>query len=148
MAAFLCFTCSSDVQLSAGFDGWVMLVREAFDTEDQAWPQETQRLSDIEAGKLALLAERGVDAQALGLRCTAHLLLEPPEEEPEAERLWCIEYFTSKLYDLVVDDAQLIERLLALQDQVGAGDSAANVLSGVDAVGSPPPVPVQPQRVS
>ena len=44
--AYVCLRCAdAATQVSgAGFDGWVMLLRDHFDTEDQAWPQEKLRL--------------------------------------------------------------------------------------------------------
>ena len=40
--------------------------------------------------------------EALELTYTAHLLLEAPDYDLEEERLWCIEFFTQKMYDYVV----------------------------------------------
>ena len=47
-SAFVIFHCSSaELQARAGFDGWVMLLRDEFDTEDQAWPQERAPTEDL-----------------------------------------------------------------------------------------------------
>eukprot|EP00965_Chrysotila_dentata_P189520 6173358-Pleurochrysis_carterae.AAC.1 len=34
----------TDIQRRAGFDGWVAILEGPYDTDDQAWPQEQQRI--------------------------------------------------------------------------------------------------------
>ena len=86
-----------------------MLLRDelGFDTEDQAWPKERERLSAIAQEKLEALRLAGVQVEALELTYTAHLLLEAPDYDLEEERLWCIEFFTQKMYDYVVSPTPL-----------------------------------------
>ena len=77
--AYIIFHCSSrELQQRAGFDGWVMLLRDEFDTEDQAWPQEKLRLSGIAKRKMRRLEAGGVELDMLQLSTSSHLLLEPP----------------------------------------------------------------------
>eukprot|EP00966_Prymnesium_polylepis_P022768 523847-Prymnesium_polylepis.1 len=103
-AYIIFFSSKQETQARAGFDGWVMLLRDdmGFDTEDQAWPKERERLSAIAEQKLDALRLGGIDNEALELTYTAHLLLEAPDYDLEEERLWCIEFFTQKIYDYVV----------------------------------------------
>lgn len=102
-SAFIIFHCSSkDLQQRAGFDGWVLLLREEFDTEDQAWPQERLRLGGMAKRKMRRLEAGGVELDMLQLVTSCHLLLEPPAEDIEEERIWCIEFFKGKMYDFVV----------------------------------------------
>uniref|UniRef100_A0A7S4HFR8 Uncharacterized protein n=1 Tax=Prymnesium polylepis TaxID=72548 RepID=A0A7S4HFR8_9EUKA len=119
-AYIIFFSSKQETQARAGFDGWVMLLRDdmGFDTEDQAWPKERERLSAIAEQKLDALRLGGIDNEALELTYTAHLLLEAPDYDLEEERLWCIEFFTQKIYDYVADDNQLLLRLSQLQEIV------------------------------
>lgn len=101
--AYIIFHCSSrELQTRAGFDGWVMLLREAFDTEDQAWPQERLRLGAMAKRKMRRLESGGVELDMLQLVTSCHLLLDPPPEDSQEERIWCIENFRGKMYDFVV----------------------------------------------
>ena len=101
--AYIIFHCSSrELQQRAGFDGWVMLLRDEFDTEDQAWPQEKLRLSGIAKRKMRRLEAGGVELDMLQLSTSSHLLLEPPRVDREEERIWCIEFFRGRMYDFVV----------------------------------------------
>lgn len=112
-AAYVLFHCSSrELQARAGFDGWVMLLRDQFDTEDQAWPQEQLRLASIAKRKMRRLEAGGVELDMLQLVTSCHLLLEPPQPDREEERIWCIEYFRGKMYDFVVRLATRIQRRL------------------------------------
>lgn len=101
--AYIIFHCSSkELQSRAGFDGWVMLLREDFDTEDQAWPQEKLRLAGILKRKMRRLEAGGVELDMLQLVTSCHLLLDPPPVDREEERIWCIEFFRCRMYDFVV----------------------------------------------
>ena len=101
--AYIIFHCSSrELQQRAGPDGWVMLLRDEFDTEDQAWPQEKLRLSGIAKRKMRRLEAGGVELDMLQLSTSSHLLLEPPRVDREEERIWCIEFFRGRMYDFVV----------------------------------------------
>ena len=44
--AYVCLRCDDPaLQINgAGYDGWIVLLRDHFDTEDQAWPHEKVRL--------------------------------------------------------------------------------------------------------
>ena len=100
--AYIIFHCSSrELQTRAGFDGWVMLLREAFDTEDQAWPQERLRLGAMAKRKMRRL-ESGGELDDAAARDQLPLLLDPPPEDSQEERIWCIENFRGKMYDFVV----------------------------------------------
>lgn len=102
-SAFVIFHCSSaELQARAGFDGWVMLLRDEFDTEDQAWPQERLRLASMAKRKMRRLEAAGVELDMLQLVTSCHLLLDPPREDREEERIWCIEFFQGRMYDFVV----------------------------------------------
>jgi len=117
--AYIIFHCSSrELQSRAGFDGWVMLLRDDFDTEDQAWPQEKLRLAGIAKRKMQRLEAGGVEADMLQLVPSCHLLLDPPKTNREEERIWCIEFFRGKMYDSVADDRELVERLNSFQDEL------------------------------
>ena len=118
--AFVIFHCSSkELQARAGFDGWVELLREEFDTEDQAWPQERLRLAAMAKRKMRRLETAGVELDMLQLVTSCHLLLEPPPEDREQERIWCIEFFRGRMFDFVVREnngackipSQLLRRL-------------------------------------
>ena len=101
--AYIIFHCSSrELQARAGFDGWVALLRDEFDTEDQAWPQERLRLASVAKRKMRRLESGGVELDMLQLVTSCHLLLEPPSTDREEERIWCIEFFRGKMYDFVV----------------------------------------------
>ena len=119
VAAYLLVHSSSrELQQRAGFDGWVMLLRDEFDTEDQAWPQEKLRLNGIAKRKLRRLEAGGVELDMLQLATTTHLVLDPPPFDREEERIWCIEYFRDKMYDFVHDDRELVERLSSFQSEL------------------------------
>mmetsp|Transcript_8581 Transcript_8581/g.18690 ORF Transcript_8581/g.18690 Transcript_8581/m.18690 type:complete len:262 (-) Transcript_8581:56-841(-) len=106
----------TDIQRRAGFDGWVAILEGPYDTDDQAWPQEQQRIR-LAARSLTRHAESsGVDLERLQLTCSVGLLLEPPPAGDE--RVWCIEHFASKMYDLLTDAADLTYRLLALEESL------------------------------
>lgn len=101
--AYCIFHCSSkELQARAGFDGWVLLLRDEFDTEDQAWAQERQRLATMVKRKMRRLESGGAELDMLQLVTSSHLLLDPPSEDREEERIWCIEFFRGKMYDFVV----------------------------------------------
>lgn len=117
--AYIIFHCSSrELQARAGFDGWVMLLRDDFDTEDQAWQQEKMRLASIAKRKMQRLEAGGVELDMLQLVPSCHLLLDPPNSNREEERIWCIEFFNGKMYDSVADDRELVERLNSFQDEL------------------------------
>ena len=101
--AYIIFHCSSrELQSRAGFDGWAILVRDEFDTEDQSWPHERMRLAGIAKRKMRRLESGGVELDMLQLVTSSHLLLDPPAEDREEERVWCIEFFRGKMFDFVV----------------------------------------------
>ena len=58
----------ADARASPGFDGWVQLVREEFETEDQAIDGEKGRLRAIARGRLRKLEEGEVDARVAAAR--------------------------------------------------------------------------------
>ena len=106
--AYVIFHCSSkELQARAGFDGWVTLLRDEFDTEDQAWPQERLRLASVAKRRMRRLESGGVELDMLQLVTSCHLLLDPPAEDREEERIWCIEFFRDKMYDFVVSSNHL-----------------------------------------
>lgn len=118
-AAYIIFHCSSkELQARAGFDGWVLVVRDWFDTEDQAWPQERLRLATAAKRKLRKMESGGVELDMLQLVTSCHLLLDPPAEDREEERIWCIEFFRGKMYDFVADDRELVQRLKRFQEEL------------------------------
>ena len=117
--AYIIFaSANKGTQARAGFDGWVRLLRDEFDTEDQAWPQEKLRLAAIARKKLDTLRAAGVQVDALEITFAVNLLLEAPDFDVEDERLWCIEFFPERMYDYVVSDAQLLQRLRKLQEDI------------------------------
>ncbi len=71
---------------SPGFDGWVMLVREEFETEDQAIDSEKARLRSIGRVKRRRLEAGGVDVEQLQLTYECGLVYNPPDEDEE--RVW------------------------------------------------------------
>lgn len=89
-------------QSRAGFDGWVMLLRDDYDTEDQAWSQERLRLRACVEQKLQGLEAAGICLELLELEVAVNLLVSAPDYDPDEERLWCIEFFPMKMYDYVV----------------------------------------------
>jgi hypothetical protein len=116
---YIIFYCTSrELQTRAGFDGWVMLLRDEFDTEDQAWPQEKLRLAGIAKRKMRKLEAGGIELDMLQLATSCHILLEPPPADRQEERIWCIEFFRGKMYDFVADDRELVERLNSFQDEL------------------------------
>jgi len=118
-AGYIIYHCSSrELQARAGFDGWVQLLRDEFDTEDQAWPQERLRLAGIAKRKMRRLESGGVELDMLQLVTSSHLLLDPPAEDREEERVWCIEFFRGKMYDFVADDRELVQRLKRFQEEL------------------------------
>ena len=86
--AFIIYHCSSrELQARAGFDGWVQLLRDEFDTEDQAWPQERLRLAGMAKRKMRRLESGGVELDMLQIVTNTHLLLEPPACDREESGL-------------------------------------------------------------
>jgi len=148
-AAYVLFHCSSrELQARAGFDGWVMLLRDQFDTEDQAWPQEQLRLAGIAKRKMRRLEAGGVELDMLQLVTSCHLLLEPPQPDREEERIWCIEYFRGKMYDFVADDRELVQRLNSFQDELlMSARRAVETKRAMEATPSTPPAWRQPAAV-
>ena len=101
---------------SPGFDGWVMLVREEFETEDQAIDSEKARLRSIGRVKRRRLEAGGVDVEQLQLTYECGLVYNPPDEDEE--RVWALEYFKERMLDYVADDDELLSRLLHHQDEL------------------------------
>ena len=101
---------------SPGFDGWVMLVREEFETEDQAIDSEKARLRSIGRVKRRRLEAGGVDVEQLQLTYECGLVYNPPDEDEE--RVWALEYFKERMLDYVADDDELLSRLLHHQAAV------------------------------
>ena len=91
---------------SPGFDGWVMLVREEFETEDQAIDSEKARLRSIGRVKRRRLEAGGVDVEQLQLTYECGLVYNPPDEDEE--RVWALEYFKERMLDYVADDDELL----------------------------------------
>ena len=98
---------------SPGFDGWVQLVREEFDTDDMAAAAELTRLRAIGLDKRAMLEARGVDVESLRLSCECNVVYNPPEYGDE--RIWAIDHFKDKMLECVLDDEELATRLLQHQ---------------------------------
>ena len=110
---------------SPGFDGWLQLVRETFETEDQAIEGEKSRLRAIGRAKRRALEARGVHVDYLRLRFECGLVWSPPEAGEE--RVWAIDHFKDRLLAYVDSDAQLAARLL--QHQSAVHGLANNILS-------------------
>ena len=84
---------------SPGFDGWIMLVHEEFETEDQAIYCEKKRLSSIGGVKEAALRAAGVHAELIGLDVDCGIIYNPPDDGDE--RLWVLDYFKERMIDFV-----------------------------------------------
>ena len=101
---------------SPGFDGWIMLVHEEFETEDQAIYCEKKRLSSIGGVKEAALRAAGVHAELIGLDVDCGIIYNPPDDGDE--RLWVLDYFKERMIDFVADDDELVRQLLHHQEAV------------------------------
>ena len=101
---------------SPGFDGWIQIVREEFETEDQAIDSEKVRLRAIGRAKRRMLESCGVHVDAIRLNFDCGLVYTPPEEGEE--RVWAIDHFKDKMLEYVASDAELAERLLQHQRAV------------------------------
>ena len=100
---------------SPGFDGWIMLVHEEFETEDQAIYCEKKRLSSIGGVKEEALRAAGVHAELIGLDVDCGIIYNPPDDGDE--RLWVLDYFKERMIDFVADD-ELVRQLLHHQEAV------------------------------
>ena len=108
--AYLIFRSSSvDVQALAGYDGWLTLVHEDFETEDLAWPHEQARLEGLSSWWLRYLEASGVLVGELQLNVAFNLCLEPPDDDVEEQRIWCIESFPES-FDFVVSSDHPMQR--------------------------------------
>ena len=101
---------------SPGFDGWIMLVREEFETEDQAIYCEKKRLAAVGGVKEETLRDAGVKLDTIGLHVDCGIIYNPPDDGDE--RTWVLEYFKERMIDFVADDDELVERLLHHQEAV------------------------------
>ena len=101
---------------SPGFDGWIQLVREEFETEDQAIDGEKGRLHAMGHKMLGKLEASGVHVDAIRLGFECGIVYSPPEEGDE--RLWAIDHFKERILEYVASDAELAERLLQHQKNV------------------------------
>ena len=101
---------------SPGFDGWIMLVREEFETEDQAIYCEKKRLAAVGGVKEETLRDAGVKLETIGLNVDCGIIYNPPDDGDE--RTWVLEYFKERMIDFVADDDELVERLLHHQEAV------------------------------
>ena len=68
---------------SPGFDGWIMLVHEEFETEDQAIYCEKKRLSSIGGVKSEALRAAGVKDELIGLDVDCGIIYNPPDDGDE-----------------------------------------------------------------
>ena len=75
---------------SPGFDGWLQLVREEFETEDQAIEGEKSRLRAIGRTKRRMLEACGVNVDTLRLGFDCGIVFSPPEEGDERECVMCM----------------------------------------------------------
>ena len=101
---------------SPGFDGWIMLVHEEFETEDQAIYCEKKRLSSIGGVKSEALRAAGVKDELIGLDVDCGIIYNPPDDGDE--RLWVLDYFKERMIDFVADDDELVRQLLHHQEAV------------------------------
>ena len=101
---------------SPGFDGWIMLVREEFETEDQAIYCEKKRLRSIGTLKEELLRGAGVQAELIGLNVDCGIIYNPPDDGDE--RMWVLDYFKERMIDFVADDDELVRQLIHHQEAV------------------------------
>ena len=101
-----------------GFDGWVQLVREEFETEDHAISVEVQRLRLLGAQQRQRLEACGVDTALLQLSLECGVVYNPPEEGDE--RIWAIDHFKERIIEYVPDEAELLTRLREHQHIVRA----------------------------
>ena len=122
--AYVCLRCDDPaLQISgAGYDGWIVLLRDHFDTEDQAWPHEKVRLEHAARRQLKWLEERGIDLGLTRLRASASILIDPPVED---ERVWCLEHFR-ETYDYCSCDDVLLRRVAAFQDAIRAAPPSSD----------------------
>ena len=145
---------------SPGFDGWIMLVHEEFETEDQAIYCEKKRLSSIGGVKEEVLRAAGVHAELIGLDVDCGIIYNPPDDGDE--RLWVLDYFKERMIDFVADDDELVRQLLHHQEAVhGDQDSEHqddapsppggvatadddSLGGGIDSQSPPPPLPLTP----
>ena len=105
------------------FDGWVQLVREQFETEDQGIDAEKRRMREIGRRQRRRLAARGVDVERINLRFECGIVYNPPEAGDE--RIWAIEYFKDRMIELAIDEDELVTRLLEHQSMVLAAKARA-----------------------
>ena len=101
---------------SPGFDGWIMLVHEEFETEDQAIYCEKKRLHSIGSVKEEVLRAAGVQTELIGLDVDCGIIYSPPDDGDE--RMWVLDYFKERMIDFVSDDDELVRRLLHHQEAV------------------------------
>ena len=101
---------------SPGFDGWVQIVREEFETEDQAIEGEKSRLRAIGREKRRFVEGRGVDVEGLRLRFDCGIVYNPPDAGDE--RVWAIDHFKERMLEYVDTDEELSARLLQHQRAV------------------------------
>ena len=104
-----------------GYDGWVQLVREEFETEDHAIDAEMQRLRKMGSEQTKKMEARGVDATHLRLDLECGIVYNPPEEGEE--RIWAIEYFKERMIEFVPDEAELLVRLIEHQQVLWGMDA-------------------------
>ena len=98
---------------SPGFDGWIQLIREQFETEDQAIDGEKTRLRAIGQGKRQHLEAIGVQVNMLHLSFDCGIVYSPPETGEEC--VWAIDHFKERMLEYVASDEELAERLLQHQ---------------------------------
>lgn len=98
---------------SPGFDGWIQLIREEFETEDQAIDGEKTRLRVIGQGKRQHLEAIGVQVNMLHLSFECGIVYSPPETGEEC--VWAIDHFKERMLEYVASDEELAERLLQHQ---------------------------------
>lgn len=93
-----------------------MLVREEFETEDQAIDCEKARLRSIGKMKHHFLQASGVAVEQIHLSFDCGIVYNPPELGEES--VWALDYFKEQILDFVADDAELVARLLHHQEAV------------------------------
>ena len=101
---------------SPGFDGWIQLIREEFETEDQAIDGEKSRLRTIGRVKRRQLEASGVQVELIGLSFDCGIVYSPPETGEEC--VWAIDHFKERMLEYVASDDELTERLLQHQRAV------------------------------
>ena len=119
---------------SPGFDGWLQIIREEFETEDQAIDGEKARLRTIGRSKRRKLESCGVNVEAIKLGFDCGMVYNSPDEGEEP--LWAIDHFKDKMLEFVASDAELVDRLLQHQRAVHGMEPLRRTGDRADAYGA------------